>query len=130
MRIVTEGEHWTAFVPAGARWPVEVHLYPHRTVPDLPALTDAERDDFAHVYLDVLRRFDGLYDGPLPYMACWQQAPVRVDRHLAHLHLQVFSIKRAANKLKYLAGSESGMGVFISDVFPEDVAARLREVRP
>jgi UDPglucose--hexose-1-phosphate uridylyltransferase len=42
----------------------------------------------------------------------------------------VFSIKRAANKLKYLAGSESGMGVFISDVFPEDVAARLRDVQP
>ena len=29
------------------RWPVEVHLYPHRHVPDIPALSDAERDDFA-----------------------------------------------------------------------------------
>jgi UDPglucose--hexose-1-phosphate uridylyltransferase len=129
IRIVTEGKHWTAFVPAAARWPVEVHLYPHRAVPDLPALTDAERDDFAVVYLDVLRRLDALYESPLPYIASWQQAPVRIDRNLAQLHLQVFSIKRAANKLKYLAGSESGMGVFISDVFPEDVAARLRDVQ-
>jgi len=63
-RVVVAGRHWTAFVPAAARWPVEVHLYPHRQVPDLPALDDAERDDLAAVYLDVLRR---LYDAPLPY---------------------------------------------------------------
>ena len=37
-RVVHETEHWVAFVPAAARWPVEVHLYPRRQVPDLPAL--------------------------------------------------------------------------------------------
>jgi UDPglucose--hexose-1-phosphate uridylyltransferase len=69
---------------------------------------------------------DNLYDAPLPYISAWHQAPVRIDRELAYLHLQVFSIKRAANKLKYLAGSESGMGVFINDVTPEQAAAALR----
>ena len=34
---------------------------------------------------------------------------------------------RAPGKLKYLAGSESGMGVWINDVLPEDAARRLRE---
>ena len=29
-RVVLDGEHWTAYVPAAARWPVEVHLAPHR----------------------------------------------------------------------------------------------------
>ena len=129
-RVVVDSDHWTAFVPAAARWPMEVHLYPQRQVPDLPALDDAERDDLARVYLDVLRRLDRLYDAPLPYIAAWQQAPARVDRDLAYLHLQVFSIRRAANKLKYLAGSESGMGVFINDVTPEAAARRLREVGP
>jgi UDPglucose--hexose-1-phosphate uridylyltransferase len=42
----------------------------------------------------------------------------------------VFSVKRAANKLKYLAGSESGMGVFINDVTPEQAAASLRAAVP
>ena len=97
----------------------------HRQVPDLPALDDAERDDLAAVYLDVLRR---LYDAPLSLLSCWQQDTVRVDRDLAYLHLELFSIRRAADKLKYLAGSESGMGVFVSDVVPEEVAARLRTV--
>src|SRR5690606_1924867 len=30
LRVVAESGHWTAFVPAAARWPVEVHLYPRR----------------------------------------------------------------------------------------------------
>ena len=127
-RVITSSEHWTAFVPAAARWPVEVHLYPHRQVPDIPSLTDAERDDLAAVYLDVLRRLDSLYDRPLPYIAAWHQAPVRVERDLAYLHLQVFSIRRAAHKLKYLAGSESAIGAFITDVLPEDVAVQLRGI--
>lgn len=125
-RVVVDSEHWTAFVPAAARWPVEVHLVPHRQVPDIVALTDAERDDFAVTYLDVLRRLDGLYDRPLPYIAAWHQAPVRTGRELSWLHLEVFSVLRSADKLKYLAGSESGMAVWINDVTPEQIAARLR----
>jgi UDPglucose--hexose-1-phosphate uridylyltransferase len=126
-RVVVASDHWTAFVPAASRWPVEVHLYPHRRVLDIPSLTDAERDDFAEVYLDVLRRLDGLYDMPLPYVAAWHQAPVADPlREHAYLHLQVSSIQRSADKLKYLAGSETGMGAFITDVLPEDVAERLR----
>ena len=46
-RVVLSGEHWTAYVPYAARWPVEVHLAPHRDVPDLPALNDDERDELA-----------------------------------------------------------------------------------
>jgi UDPglucose--hexose-1-phosphate uridylyltransferase len=128
VRVVAESDHWTAFVPAAARWPVEVHLYPRRHIVDLPALSDRERDDFAAIYLDVLRRLDALFAMQLPYIAAWHQAPVRIDRDLAYLHLQVFSIRRAVDKLKYLAGSESGMGAFVTDTLPEDIARRLSEV--
>ncbi|MBB2922688.1 galactose-1-phosphate uridylyltransferase [Cellulomonas cellasea] len=133
-RIVLESEHWTAYVPAAARWPVEVHLAPNRDVPDLPALTDAERDDLAVTYLTLLRRLDRFFveqDGtavPLPYIAGWHQAVVGEGRDLGRLHLQVFSVLRAANKLKYLAGVESGMAAWISDTTPERIAARLQEV--
>lgn len=125
-RVVVAGEYWTAFVPEAARWPVEVHLYPHRRVPDIPSLTDAERDGFVAVYLDVLARMDALYDDPLPYVAAWQQAPVGAGRATWHLHLRVLSIRRAPGKLKHLAGSELGAGAFLGDLRPEDVAARLR----
>ncbi|WP_088284491.1 galactose-1-phosphate uridylyltransferase [Kineosporia sp. A_224] len=129
-RVVLAGEHWTAYVPAAARWPVEVHLAPHRDVPDITALDDAERDELSHVYLELLRRADRYFEGvtALPYIAGWHQAPVGPDRELGRLHLQLFSILRAPGKLKYLAGSESGMGAWVNDALPEQIAARLREV--
>jgi UDPglucose--hexose-1-phosphate uridylyltransferase len=125
---VVENDTWTAFVPQAARWPVEVHLYPHRQVADISDLTGQERDDFTQLYLDVLNRFDGQYDDDLPYIAAWHPAPVRVDRELGYLHLELLSIRRAKDKIKYLAGSESGMGAFISDTLPELVAETLRKV--
>jgi UDPglucose--hexose-1-phosphate uridylyltransferase len=128
-RIVTRNEHWTAFVPAAARWPFEVQLFPARRVPDIPALEDAERAAFCALYLEVLHRLDALFGVPLPYIAAWHQAPGRdaFARSEFGLHLQVLSVRRAPGKLKYLAGTESGMGVWINDVLPEEAAQRLRE---
>jgi UDPglucose--hexose-1-phosphate uridylyltransferase len=133
-RVVLSGQHWTAYVPYAARWPVEVHLAPHRDVPDLPALDDDERDELARVYLELLQRLDRYYldadGGPvrLPYIAGWHQAPAREGRDLARLHLQLTSVLRAPGKLKYLAGSESGMGAWVNDTTPERIADRLRAV--
>lgn len=129
-RMVLAGEHWSAYVPTAARWPVEVHLAPHRDVPDLAALDAAERDELADVYQELLRRVDRFFPGVdrVPYIAGWHQAPVGEGRELGRLHLQVFSVLRAPGKLKYLAGSESGMGAWVNDASPEAIAARLREV--
>ncbi|GLY01046.1 galactose-1-phosphate uridylyltransferase [Actinoplanes sp. NBRC 101535] len=127
VRVVASNEHWTAYVPAAARWPFEVHLAPHRQVPDLPALTDAERDAFGPLYLDLLHRFDGLFGKPMPYISAWHQAVVGEGRELGYLHLQLFSIRRAADKLKFLAGSESAMGAFVNDIVPENAAQLLRD---
>lgn len=129
-RIIARTKHWTAFIPAWARWPVELHIYPHRAVQWLPELTDAERDDFAELYLDLLRRGDQLFGSPLPYISGWHQAPAGTEPGLMRLHLQLFSTRRAEHKLKFLAGSESGMGVFINDIAPEDMAARLVAIGP
>jgi UDPglucose--hexose-1-phosphate uridylyltransferase len=126
-RLVLAGEHWSAFVPFAARWPLEVHLMPHRHVADLAETTAAERDELAPLYLRLLRAVDALYDTPTPYIAAWHQAPVRVGRDSLRLHLQLTSPRRAPDKLKYLAGSEAAMGAWIADVPPEAQAARLRD---
>ncbi len=126
-RVVLSGEHWTAYVPFAARWPIEVHMVPHRQVPDFAALHDVERDELAGLYLRLLRGIDALYDTPTPYIAAWHQAPVNVGRNDIRLMLQVTSPRRAAAKLKYLAGSEAAMGAWIGDVTPEQEAAFIRE---
>ncbi|GAA4078507.1 galactose-1-phosphate uridylyltransferase [Streptomyces shaanxiensis] len=145
-RVVLESEHWVAFVPYAAHWPYEVHLYPKRRVPDLLALDEDARTEFPQVYLELLRRFDRIFDEgdggegpagepPTPYIAAWHQAPFGqledfegVVREDFALHLELFTIRRTSGKLKFLAGSESGMSVFINDVPPERAAERLREV--
>ncbi|MFC8867590.1 galactose-1-phosphate uridylyltransferase [Streptomyces sp. NPDC057148] len=137
-RVVLEGEHWAAFVPYSAHWPYEVHLYPKRRVPDLLGLDEAARAEFPQVYLELLRRFDRIFgegEPPTPYIAAWHQAPFGqledfegVTRDDFALHLELFTIRRTSGKLKFLAGSESGMDVFINDVPPERAAERLREV--
>ncbi|WP_053801479.1 galactose-1-phosphate uridylyltransferase [Streptomyces rimosus] len=131
-RIVLDAEHWTAFVPYAAHWPYEVHLYPKRRVPDLLALGEAARTEFPQVYLEVLRRFDRIFgpdEPPTPYISAWHQAPLHAaDRGEFALHLELFTVRRTSGKLKFLAGSESGMNVFINDVPPEAAAERLREV--
>lgn len=126
-RMILVGEHWSAFVPFAARWPLEVHLVPHRHVADFAETNEAERDELAPLYLRLLRGVDALYDTPTPYIAAWHQAPVHTGRAGARLHLELTSPRRAADKLKYLAGSEAAMGAWIGDVPPETAAARLRD---
>ncbi len=125
-RIVAENEHAVAYVPEAARWPFEVHLVPRRHVPDLAALGGEERDAAVMLQEDVLARLDRLFERPAPYMAGWLQAPTVDGRDELHLRLQVVSPRRAAGKLKYLAGSESLAGGWINDVRPEQAADRLR----
>ncbi|SEN10465.1 galactose-1-phosphate uridylyltransferase [Actinacidiphila rubida] len=131
-RIVLQGEHWTAFVPYAAHWPYEVHLYPNRRVPDLLGLDEDARAEFPGIYLELLRRFDRIFgegQPPTPYISGWHQAPFgTADRRDFALHLELFTIRRTSGKLKFLAGSESGMSAFVNDVPPESAAQRLREV--
>jgi len=125
-RTLIKGEHFTAFVPFAARWPIEIHLLPHRHVPDLAITNSAERDELAVICRRLLRAVDHLYDSPTPYIAAWHQAPVDHGRDDIRLMLQITSPRRAVDKLKFLAGSESAMGAFIGDIEPEVSAERLR----
>jgi UDPglucose--hexose-1-phosphate uridylyltransferase len=127
-RIVARTDLFTAFVPFAARWPVEVHLYPNRFVRNLVELDDAELDGFASMYRDLLRRFDGMYPTHLPYISALHQYRDSELQREGYFHVELMSVRRSATKLKFLAGSESAMDAFISDVTPEAVAERLREL--
>jgi UDPglucose--hexose-1-phosphate uridylyltransferase len=78
--------------------------------------------EIAVLYPRILTALDRLYDTPTPYIAAWHQAPVHQGRADIRLMLQVTSPRRAKDKLKYTAGSETGMGAFIGDIVPETAA--------
>jgi UDPglucose--hexose-1-phosphate uridylyltransferase len=127
-RLVRTGRHWVAFVPHAARWPYEVHVYPARRVPDLASLRSAELAELGDFQLDLLGRFARLFAAPAPYISAWHQAPVRTGRRGFAVHLELFTLRRSDDKLKYLAGAESGMDAVASDILPERAAQRLREL--
>jgi UDPglucose--hexose-1-phosphate uridylyltransferase len=127
-RVILESEHFVAYVPFAARWPIEIHALPKRHLQDFSALTSAEADDLAVFYKKLLHGIDKLYDTPTPYIAAWHQAPKVANRDAFRLMLQITSPRRASDKLKYLAGSESAMGAWVGDIAPEAAAATLREV--
>jgi len=126
-RVLIKSESFTAYVPFAARWPMEAHLLPNRHVRNHAELTDDERLELADVYSKLLRSFELAYDTPSPYIAAWHQAPLVPGGENARLQLQITSPRRASDKLKYLAGSESAMGAFIADIPAEDIAAQLRK---
>lgn len=129
VRIVAQNEEWIAYVPYASRYPFEIHLAPKRPVPDLAALDERASDLFAPIAKEILLRLDGVFNMKMAYIAAWHQAPVRVGRDLLRLHWQITSVRRAPGKLKYLAGSESAFGSFMMDLWPEQSAQQLRDVR-
>jgi UDPglucose--hexose-1-phosphate uridylyltransferase len=129
VRIVAENGHWVAYVPFASRYPYEIHVAPKKRVPDFAELTDEQAAALPAIAKEVLSRLDGVYGIPMPYMASWHQAPVNVGRDLLGLHWQITSVRRTPDKLKYLAGSESGMGAFVMDMAPEQSAEQLKAVK-
>ena len=91
-------------------------------------LLAAEVDGFAQIDLDALGRFDRIYPTALPYISALHQYANTDQQREGYFHVELMSVRRSATKLKFLAGSESAMDAFISDVTPESVAQRLREL--
>ncbi|ORC16003.1 MULTISPECIES: galactose-1-phosphate uridylyltransferase [Rothia] len=129
-RVIAETEHFVAYVPYAAKWPVEFMVVPRRAARDFTELTEGEKDELTALYLDLLSRLDYFFEGisQLPYIAAWHQAPLIEGENVSRMYLHVFSLMRSPGKMKYLAGSESAMAAWISDTTPERIAARLREL--
>ena len=128
-RVLVKGDHFTAFIPFYARFPYEAHVYAQRCAPSVADLDNEERQDLARVLKRLLVGYDNLFDFSLPYMMVMHQAPTDGKDYegVAHFHIEFYPPNRTAEKLKYLAGSETGAGVFVMDVEPEDSAGELRQ---
>jgi UDPglucose--hexose-1-phosphate uridylyltransferase len=128
-RVVAAVDAAIAFAPVCARFPYEVWAAPRRAVARFDALSAHERRDFARVLKTTLLKLDALWTRPMPYVLSFHQAPTDGGAHPeAHLHAEICPFTRMPGRLKYLAGSEVGAGVFIVDVTPEQAAAELATV--
>jgi UDPglucose--hexose-1-phosphate uridylyltransferase len=129
VRLVYTGPKSVAFVPACARWAYETWVVPLSPVPYVTDLDADARKDFARALKTALLKLDGLFKRPMPYVLTLHQAPSDGRDHPeAHVHVQIYPFLRMAGRLKYLAGSEIGAGVFTADTLPEHSAGELRRI--
>jgi UDPglucose--hexose-1-phosphate uridylyltransferase len=126
-RVVAENNSFLAVIPFFARWPYEVHIY---CLQHMQALTDfnrAQQRDLASMLKMILVAFDKLFGISFPYMMVLHQRPTDGGVYdYYHFHIEFYPPLRTAGKLKYLAGSETGAGMFINDTLAEEKAVELR----
>lgn len=128
-RVLYAGDHAVAFIPVFARYSYEVWIATRRAAPSIAALDAAERLDFVRALKTVLLKYDGLWSKPFPYIMAMHQAPTDDRPHPeAHLHIEFYPAYRMPGRLKFLAGSEMGAGVFTADTLPEEKARELQAV--
>lgn len=127
-RMIWQDERFAAYVPFFARYPFEVHIAALDHLPSLAEMGEAHRVSLARAIKTVGLAYDHLFGFSLPYMMVMHQKPTDGKEHPgAHFHVEFYPLNRTADKLKYLAGCESGAGTFITDMAPETQAQRLRE---
>lgn len=128
-RVIFETEGAVAFVPEAARYPYEVWLVPKKPVQYLHQFKTRDLEDLASALKRLLLKFDGLWKKPFPYLMTLSQGPVNQGpAPYAHLHFKFYPPLRTPDRLKYLAGTELGAGMFANDCLPESTAQALREV--
>ncbi len=117
-RIVNENESFVHFAPFFARFPYETQIYPRRDFPTLTEMNAAEARDLASILSAARKKYDALFNEPMPLMMLLHQ--------FSRFYIEFLPLQRTATKLKYLASIETGTGTFLNDVIPEEAAAALR----
>jgi len=130
IRIVCQNDHFAAYVPYFARHTFEIHLMPRRHVPFITELNDEELSSLAEIYREVLIRYDNLFGMPFPNITVFQNAPCAssINPEQYHFHIEFYPPMRSPDKLKYMAGFESGGGNIINPSLPSESAKALSAV--
>ncbi len=129
VRILAANDSFTALVPFWAIWPFETMITANRQVTNLTELTEKEVTDLAAVFLDVTRRYDGLFGVSFPYSMGFHQAPFDGKKHpewVLHAHFYP-PLLRSATVRKFMVGYEL-MAQPQRDLTPETAAERLRSI--
>jgi UDPglucose--hexose-1-phosphate uridylyltransferase len=118
VRVVHDGDEWLAWVPFASGYPYGLLVAPRTHVETLPDLDDRSRDSLAAALVDVVGRYDRLFDRAFPFML-WIHPGV-------HLHIHLAPPLRSRDVPRFVAAGELGSGTLANPVAPEDAAEALR----
>ena len=128
VRVVHDGGEWVATVPYAAPYPYALLVAPRTHIGSLADLDDASRDGLAAALVDIVGRYDRLFDATFPYMM-WihQETDPATAAPGNHLHLHFAPPLRAPGVARYVAAAEVGTGTLQNPIAPEVAAAQLRD---
>ena len=125
-RIVIENDFAIAFIPFFAKYAYEVMLFPKVKANTLLDLSETEIEGIAGLYLQLIKKYDALFQMSFPYVMSIMQAPLSGDHPDYRMYFHFQPPLRIPGIRKYLAGPEIGGGNFMADTMPEDSALKLR----
>jgi len=129
-RVIDQNEEWLALVPFWAVWPFETLLVPKRPAARIPDLDDAQRAGLADTMQRLMRRYDALFDQPMPFSMGWHQAPFSDDpTEPWQVHAHFMPPLLEATKRKFMVGYEL-LSEPQRDISAEEAAERLRAAMP
>jgi UDPglucose--hexose-1-phosphate uridylyltransferase len=130
LRIVCENNDWVVFVPYFAQYAYETFLVSKRFFQHIGHITLAEKKNLAQILMEINGKYDRLFGFQLPNITTIYNAPLTNNQKFKANHFQFFirftPPLRAPDKLKYLAGFETGGGNIINPLAPEKAAAILK----
>ncbi len=129
-RLVDQNEHFIAVIPFYARYPYEVHILPINSRQAISDFDSNEKQALAAIIKSVTARYNNLWNKSFPYIMAMHQRPTNgssEDYGYYRFHIEFYPPYRTPEKLKFLAGSEAGAGVYINDTHAEVTAQTLRD---
>ncbi len=128
--IVSQNQHFVAFVPYFARYTYEVLIMPRHHYAYITDLDEEVLISLASLYQEILVRYDNLFQLPFPNITIFQNAPCSksMDPAPYHFHIEFCPPLRAHDKLKYMAGFETGGGNIVNPSLPCESAVKLRSL--
>lgn len=131
-RMITENEHFAAFIPWFTDYPYGVYIVNKQGKSSISNMNTKERIDLADILRQVVGAMDMLFAKPFPYMMCLYQQPVNSPEYAGAenyypFHIEFYTPLRAADRVKWLASSETGAWAAANTLLVEDTALQLRE---
>lgn len=131
-RMITANEHFAAFIPWFNDYPYGVYIVNRQGKSTISDMGKGERKNLAAILRQVTGAMDALFDKPFPYMMCLYQRPVNSPEYADAekyypFHIEFYTPLRAADRIKWLASSETGAWAAANTLLVEDTAPQLRE---
>ena len=128
-RIIFKNDYFTVFLPFFSDYPYGIYIMANEHISNISQLDEAGRAALAETLRCATGTLDSLFGFKFPYMMCMYNEPVNGEDLSAdyHFHIAFYPPMRSADKIKYLASSETGAWAHSNPTCPEDTSVELRE---